>query len=133
MIFFTTILPRRRPFIGRTISLQPQVLGSVPPGRGGEANVAVFRRRWVHELANSGEDRGDGLVMVGRLLIEPRFELIEAAGQLLVRGEKFAQLHEGAHDMNAHGDGARGVRAIGGLGGAVLGKGERPISPAAPT
>ena len=100
---------------------------------GGEADAAALRRGWVHKLANGGEDGGDGVIVVSELFIEPRFELFESTGQLLVRGEQFAQLHEGAHDVHAHGDGAWGVQDIGGLDGAVFGEGERTISPAAPT
>jgi hypothetical protein len=37
--------------------------------------------------------------MSGELLLDACLELIETAGELLVRGQELAQLHEGAHDM----------------------------------
>jgi hypothetical protein len=50
----------------------------------------------VHELANGGEDGGNGFIVGGELFIEPGLELSESAGQFLVRSEHLAQLHEGA-------------------------------------
>jgi hypothetical protein len=37
------------------------------------------------------------------------FELIEAAGQLLVGDQQFAQLNECSHDLDVHGDSAFAV------------------------
>lgn len=36
----------------------------------------------------------------------------KALGEFLVGGEQLAQLHEGAHDIDAHGDGVRGAQDV---------------------
>jgi hypothetical protein len=47
---------------------------------GGEADATALRDRWVHELPDSREHGDDGLVVGGELLLDARFELIEAPG-----------------------------------------------------
>ena len=59
---------------------------------GGEADAAALGRRRVHELSDGGENGGDGLIVGSELFIEPSFELVEAPGEIFVRGEQFAQL-----------------------------------------
>jgi len=71
------------------------------------------------------------LIVGGEFFVEPGFELIETPGEIFVRGEQFAQLHEGAHDVDAHGDGARGVQDVGGLDSAVLSEGPGELAAAA--
>jgi hypothetical protein len=58
----------------------------------GKSYRAALGRWWVHELTDRREDGGDGLVMSGELLLDACLELIETAGELLVRGEELAQL-----------------------------------------
>jgi hypothetical protein len=53
-----------------------------------KADAATLRIGWIYELAYGRENRRDGLVMVGELLINPRFELGEPASQFLIRGEQ---------------------------------------------
>src|SRR5581483_3986823 len=92
-------LPREKSyssFIGSSL-LRPV------PEIGGKSDAAALRRRWIHQLANSLEDTDDGLVMG----LELAFELIELLGQLFVRREHFAQLHEGADDVDSHFHGSR--------------------------
>ena len=36
-----------------------------------ESDWSAFRHRRMHELANSGENRGDGFIVSGELFIEP--------------------------------------------------------------
>ena len=60
--------------------------------------------------------------MSGELLLDACLELIETAGELLVRDQELPQLHEGAHDIDAHLDGAGAVEHGGGHDGAVLGE-----------
>jgi hypothetical protein len=43
----------------------------------------------VHELTDGGENRGDLLVMLGELLVEPSLELRESSGQLPVGSSDF--------------------------------------------
>ena len=62
-----------------------------------------------------------GLIAGSKPFVEPSFELIEAPREILVRAQEFAQLHEGARDVHAHGDGARGVQHVGDLIRTVLG------------
>jgi hypothetical protein len=81
----------------------------------------------VHELSDGREDGGDGFIVSGELFVEPCFELREAAGQFLVGAEQLAQLHEGAHHVDAHLDGARAVEDRGGHDRAVLGEGVRQV------
>jgi hypothetical protein len=59
------------------------------------------------------------------VVLELTLELVELAGESRVRGEQFAQLHEGAHDVDAHPHGAGAVEDGGGHDGAVFGEGER--------
>src|SRR5205814_6043066 len=101
--------------------LRPQSLRELPVllEIGGEADAAALRPR-VHELADRGQDGGDGLIVVLVLALE----LIELAREPAVGGEEFAQLHEGAHDIDAHLDGPGAVEDGGGHDGAVLGEGE---------
>jgi hypothetical protein len=77
----------------------------------------------VHELADGREDGredgGDGFVV----LVEPGFELLEAADEFLVGAEHLAQLHEGAHDVDAHLDGGGAVEDVSSLDGTMLGEG----------
>ena len=100
---------------------------------GSESNPASLRRRRVHELPDGGENRGDLLVMLGELLVEPSLELRESSGQLPVGTQQLAQLHEGTHHVDAHLDGAGAVQDGGDLDGAVLGKGEWELATASPT
>ena len=72
-------------------------------------------RRRVHQLT----DGGDRLVMD----LELAFEFVELPSQGGVRGEQLAQLHEGAHDLDAHGGGAQGIEDVGGLDRPVFGEG----------
>jgi hypothetical protein len=67
----------------------------------------ALQDRRVHELANGGEDGGNGFIMDGESFVEPSFELCEAAGQFPVRSEHLSELDEGAHHVDAHFDGAR--------------------------
>ena len=60
----------------------------------GEADAAALRGWRVYELADRREDGGDVLVVGDELLVETRFELIEALDRLLVGSEQLAQLHE---------------------------------------
>ncbi len=90
---------------------------------GSESDAAALRCRRVHEFPDGREDGGDRLVMV----LELAFEFVELAGESGVRGEQVPQLHEGAHDVDAHGDGARGIKDVGGLDRAMLGEGIGPI------
>ena len=70
----------------------------------GEADRPALRDRRVHELADGGEDGGDGFIVDGELFVEPGFELCKSARQFLVGREHLAQLHEGAHDPDVDGD-----------------------------
>jgi len=45
---------------------------------GGEADAAALGGRYGHELADGGEHGGDGLIVGYELLLDARFELIEA-------------------------------------------------------
>ena len=49
--------------------------------------------RWWHELAAGGEDDTECLMICDELL-DAGFELLEATGQLSVRGQQIPQLHE---------------------------------------
>jgi hypothetical protein len=132
-----SIWRRRR---GRCRIAAEGVLGPIgpqePPGEisalfaevGGESDRAALGWRRVHELTDRREDGGDRLVMSGELLLDACLELIETAGEFLVRGEELPQLHEGAHDIDAHLDGAEAVECGGGLDGAVLGEGVGKIT-----
>jgi len=73
----------------------------------GEADRPALRDSRVHELADGGEDGGDGFIVDGELFVEPGFELCEATSQFPVRRKHLAQLDEGAHHVDAHFDGAR--------------------------
>src|SRR6185437_14897528 len=110
---------RRRPQVAVMSALLPEI--------GGKSDGPALGSWRAHELADGREHGGDCRVVGGELLLDvlldTRLELIEAAGELLVRGEELAQLHEGAHDVDAHGDGPRAVEDIGCLDGAVLGEG----------
>lgn len=75
---------------------------------GDEADGPFLRCwRWRHQLADGIEDAGDGLILGHELALHAGFQLIEALGQFLVAGEQLAQLHESAHHVNRHLDGAR--------------------------
>ncbi len=52
---------------------------------------------------------------------------VELASQRGVRGEELAQLHEGAHDVDAHGNDPRGFKHVGGLDRAMLGECVGPV------
>lgn len=65
--------------------------------------------------------------MLSELFIEPRLELREAPGQLPVRAEQFAQLHEGPHDVHTHLDGPWAVQNGGRHDGAVLSESVRQV------
>jgi len=78
---------------------------------GGETDGAVLWWRRIHEFSDGREDGGDRLVVV----LELDLEFLELASQSGVRGEEFSQLHEGAHDVDSHGDGTRGIEDVGGL------------------
>jgi hypothetical protein len=98
---------------------------------GGEADGPALRRRRVHQLSDGREHSGDGIVVGGELLLDARFELIEAPGEILVRAQEFAQLNEGAHDVDPHLDGARTVEHVGGLNRAMFGERMRQVTAAA--
>jgi len=57
------------------------------------------------------------------MFIDPGLELSEAAGELLVRAEQLAQLHEGTHDLNVHSNRALAVEYRGEHRHALLGEG----------
>ena len=78
----------------------------------------------MHQLADGGKDGGNSLIMTGKLFIESGFELHEATRELFVRGKHLAELHEGAHHVDAHLDGARAVQDGGGHDGSVFGERE---------
>jgi hypothetical protein len=59
---------------------------------------------------------------VASFFLDAGFELIEAFGEFRVRAQELAQLHKGAHDVDAHLDGAGAVEDGGGHDGAVLGE-----------
>src|SRR6185312_1223955 len=103
-----------------------------PAEIGSKSDGPALGSGWVHELADGREDGGDRLVVDGELFLDARLELIETAGEFLVRGQELAQLHEGANDVDAHSDGARGVEDISGLDGAMLGEGPRELAAATP-
>jgi hypothetical protein len=60
--------------------------------------------------------------MHGELFLDAGFDLIETFGKFLGRAQDLAQQHEGAHDVDAHLDGAGAVEDGGGHDGAVLGE-----------
>ena len=91
-------------------------------------NAAPLGLRRVHELTDGREHGGDRLVMRGELFLDACLELIEAASEILVRSEEFAELHERAHNVDAHLDGAWTAEDVGGLDGAVLGEGVGSIA-----
>jgi len=93
----------------------------------GESYRPALRRRRMHELSDGREDGGDRLIVRGELFIEPSLELCESACQFLVRAEQLAQLHEGAHDVDAHLDGTWAVENRGGHDRPVLGEGVWPV------
>ena len=62
-----------------------------------------------------------------------RFQMIERARNLLVRGEEEAEPHEGTHDLDIHGDGARASEHGGEHGHALLGECVGSGAPTAPT
>ena len=97
-----------------------------------EADAAAFWCGRVHEFSDSREDGGDGVIMMLVLAFEliELIELIELTSQSCVRNQKFAQLYEGPHDVDAHGDCAWGVENIGGLNGTVLGEGPGELATA---
>jgi hypothetical protein len=68
----------------------------------GEADGPALRGRGVHEFADGREHGGDGVIVGRELLLDARFELIEALGEFLVGAQKLAQLHEGTHHIDAH-------------------------------
>ena len=81
-----------------------------------EADAPMFQGRGVHELADRGEHRGDGLVVVPVFA----FKLIELLGKRFVRRQQFAQPDERAHHMHAHLNRSRAVQDIGRLDGPML-------------
>ena len=85
-----------------------------------EADAPALYGRWVHELADRGEHRGDGLVVVPVLA----FKLIELLGKRFVRRQQFSQPYERAHHMHTHLNRSGAVQHIGCLDGAVLGEGK---------
>jgi hypothetical protein len=85
-----------------------------------EADAPAFYGRGVHELADRGEHRGDGLVVVPVFA----FKLIELLGKRFVRRQQFAQPYERAHHMHTHLNRSGAVQDIGRLYGAVLGEGK---------
>ena len=99
----------------------------------GESDGSALGARWVQELANRGEHGGDGLIVRRELLLDAGLEIIEPPGQLFVGREQLAQLHKGAHDVDAHLHGLSAVEDVRGLDGIVLGKGVGLIAAAAPT
>jgi hypothetical protein len=81
----------------------------------------------VHQLPDRREDGTDGAVLFGELFVQSRLKLGEAPGQLAVGTQQFAQVHEGAHDIDAHRDRTGGVQDVRCLDGAVLGEGVRQV------
>ena len=53
----------------------------------GKADRPALRDSRVHELADGGEDGGDGFIVDGELFVEPGLELRKSARQFLVRRE----------------------------------------------
>jgi len=97
----------------------------------GEPDRTLRRCRWTHELTDRGEDRRDRLVVCRELLLDSRLELVETLRELLIGGQHFAQLHEGAHDVDADLDCTRAVQDRSGHNRAVLGEDVREIAPPA--
>src|SRR5262250_1627938 len=85
-----------------------------------KSNRASPWARRVHELADRRENSGDGLVMVGELLVEASLQLRELTGELRVGGKHFAQPQKGTHDIDPHLDGFGAVQHISRLNCAVL-------------
>jgi hypothetical protein len=56
----------------------------------------------LHQLAHGVDEPDDRLTVAGELLADARLQLSEPAGEVRVRGDELAQLHEGAHDTDAH-------------------------------
>ena len=81
----------------------------------------------MHQLADRREDSGDGEIVLGEFFIQARLELREAPGQLPVGAQELAQVHEGAHDVDAHLDGARRAQDVCRLDSAMLGEGVRKV------
>lgn len=79
------------------------------------------------ELADGFEERGDFLVVIA----EAFFEFEEFEGELVLRAEKFAELHERANDLNAGVNGNGAVQDAGEHDGAVLGEDVRVMASAA--
>ena len=85
----------------------------------------------MHERADGIQNAGDGLVVSAELSLNSGFELVQAPGQFLVAGYDLAQPHEGAHDFDVDGDGARTVQDGREHRHALLGECVRGIAPAA--
>lgn len=84
----------------------------------------------AHELADGLEDRA-------KLLVIFAFEFIQAAGQVAVGGEDFAQLDRtglgGAHDGDVDLNGAGAAENAGEYGDALLGEGVGAVTATAAT
>jgi hypothetical protein len=59
--------------------------------------------------------------------VELLLELIEATGEVLVRGKQLAQAHESAHNIDGYFSSSRTVQDRGGHDGAVLGENKRQV------
>jgi hypothetical protein len=55
---------------------------------GSKTDASALRRRHGHEFADGGEHGGDGLVVGIELLLNARFDLVEAAREVFVGGEQ---------------------------------------------
>lgn len=84
---------------------------------------------WRHQLTDCAEDLHDVLV----LSVDTPLDLVEFAGQRLVRGEFLAHANEGVHDRDVAGDGAIGAQDRGEHRDTLLGERTRGSASAAPT
>src|SRR5229473_2923998 len=105
-------------FAGHPVRLAPKSLRFLA-NVGGETDAAALWGRCVHQIAYGREDGDNRLIVVLELVLQVR----ELTGQGGVRSKQTAQLHEGTHDVYAHLDGARAVKHVGGLDGAVFSEG----------
>ena len=78
----------------------------------------------LHQLADGFEDCRDFVVVFS----EAFFEFQEFESQLVLRAEEFAELDEGAHDLDIHENGTLAAQYAGEHGYALLGKGEGCIA-----
>lgn len=92
-----------------------------------ESDPALVRRQGLDELAEGVDEILDFVVVV----IETSFEFRKFRHYVLISRQGLAHLHEGAHDEDAHFDGALRVEYAGRHERSVLGKGVWQITTAA--